>query len=454
MKLINKISIILFAALILASCQKKVNKDVVWPVWASKPFVENAMLRGMNGETKVNAGDMVRFTARVYDKYNDLASYTLEFKAGNTVISSVPGIVKGASDTIELETIMPFGAYYEEGSFYPEVSLIVNNVVNGSTTKRLDNDHNVSVIRPATPAKLYIIDNKGTSYDLERIDDTYDFKSNADLSMIGSSFHIAQKVAGGQPDYSGLVWGYKDGTCIAARSQIDPIPTPSSQGYGIRNFTFSVYSFELSKVVNHTVTIDKHKMEDQLKGGAHYLVKENVQLVRDCIVEFENFTNVEPLLQEDRFADITATSARFTGPTRAWRFFMNEDNSWMIVNTNNNEDDLVWITGKYGGYPKEPYTSCTFDWFGTEPHGYLSMVKVADDASKYRILVHLEDNFELKVYGKVSWGTELIWKTVTPETITITSENYGLKGSTFTEGVYMITYDKSTEEVKMEKYNK
>ena len=43
----------------------------------SKPKIENAVLRGVNGETVVAAGDKVKFTAQVSDEYNDLVSFQL-----------------------------------------------------------------------------------------------------------------------------------------------------------------------------------------------------------------------------------------------------------------------------------------------------------------------------------------------------------------------------------------
>lgn len=454
MKTFIRIQSFLLGLVVLASCEAKVNKDLVWPQWASRPLVEDASLTSLTGGKSVNAGDIVKFSAHVYDDYSDLASYTLEFKANNAVIASVAGTLSGSSADIYLETEMPFGAYYAEGAFYPEVSLCVTNVVKGKTEKRLDNDHNVSVVRPATPDRLYIVDNLGQTFVMERQGKSYDFKTSASLAPIGRSFWIAEKVVSGKPDFSSLVWGKRDGNYMVVKSgEGTEIPTPSSQGYGIKDMRFSMYSFEISKLVNHTVEIDWDKMEPDIKGGAHYRIMNNVALVRDCQVVFKGFPDVKNCLQTDRFADIEAGSARFTGPSRPWRFFYNEDNKWLIVNTYNNEDDLVWVTGKNAGYPLEPHTDCQFDWFGTEPHGYLSAVKVTDDEYIFRLQLYLESNFELKLYSWVAWAMELTWHSVTPQTLTVNDENYGLAGSTFKPGVYMLTYNKYTQEASLEKQN-
>ena len=76
----KKIYVLFMSSLLLLSCAKDdVSKPSEWPEWPtpSKPKIENAVLRGVNGETVVAAGDKVKFTAQVSDEYNDLVSFQL-----------------------------------------------------------------------------------------------------------------------------------------------------------------------------------------------------------------------------------------------------------------------------------------------------------------------------------------------------------------------------------------
>jgi hypothetical protein len=71
----KKIYVLFMSSLLLLSCAKDdVSKPSEWPEWPtpSKPKIENAVLRGVNGETVVAAGDKVKFTAQISDEYNDL----------------------------------------------------------------------------------------------------------------------------------------------------------------------------------------------------------------------------------------------------------------------------------------------------------------------------------------------------------------------------------------------
>ena len=56
----KKIYVLFMSSLLLLSCAKDdVSKPSEWPEWPtpSKPKIENAVLRGVNGETVVAAGD-------------------------------------------------------------------------------------------------------------------------------------------------------------------------------------------------------------------------------------------------------------------------------------------------------------------------------------------------------------------------------------------------------------
>ncbi|MDR1881334.1 MAG: hypothetical protein LBR26_00935 [Prevotella sp.] len=440
-------------SILFFSCEDKVTKIDVWPEWPSLPMIESAQLCGLNGETTVAAGDRVKFTARVSDSYNDLASYQLEFKSGGVIIASKTGTLSGAGADIEFETTLPFGAYYEDAG-YPEVNLKVINVLNIQAERTLNNENNVRVTRPETPVQLYIVDNEGGVYTLNRIGNTYEFLTSGSLAEIGTSFKIASKLIGNsQIDYSELVWGVVDGNIVVVHDASDAsIPTPKTDSYGLKNLSFDMYSFILSKTVDFLIEINKSDMAPATKGGIAYLSKENIPMVQDCEVRFTGFgQDLTTMLRPDLFVSISGDVAKFAGNTRNWRAFYNTENGFMYVQTYNNEENLLWLTGQGAGFPLPPYVS-TFDWFGTEPHGYFSFIRTGEDT--FEMLIYLASDFYIQAYRKVAWGEVLNpWASVTPSLLTVNSNNDGVPGPDFKPGVYTIRIDAAKREGALIPYN-
>ena len=61
--------IMVLPVLCLASCEEKVDKDVTWPEWASRPIIGTAAVSAETGS--VVAGSAVNFHAEVSDEYNE-----------------------------------------------------------------------------------------------------------------------------------------------------------------------------------------------------------------------------------------------------------------------------------------------------------------------------------------------------------------------------------------------
>lgn len=345
---------------------------------------------------------------------------------------------------------MPFGAYFSEGG-YPEVILSVVNVVNVKSTSILTDKDNVNIVRPETPAHLYIVDNNGAVFTLDRMGESYFFKTTAPLSALGSSFKITTKLTStNEIDYSGIVWGSSGNNLVVVNEDWEPsIDTPNSEGHGIKSITFDMYSFKLKKLVDYAVTFDLETMTVSPKGGIDYLYK-NAMMVQDCEVKFENFDrSPSAIVRPDLFTDFQDNTARFVGASRIWRAFYNRDKGFFYFHTNNNEADLLWLTGIGGGFPLPPYTA-TFDWFGTEPHGYFSFLRTGVDT--FSIVLYLADGFALQPYRMVAWGTVLSWNSTTPEFFKVNPNNDGVQGPNFTPGVYQLTVNVATGETMLTPY--
>ena len=280
MKKILLYIIMVLPALCLASCEEKVDKDVTWPEWASRPIIGTPVVSAGTGS--IVAGSTVNFHAEVSDEYNELSDYTLQVSYGENVVYSHKTAIEGNSAVIDLDFVMPFAAYLDAGDFYPEVSLTVRNVENGESTVRVARENNVMVVRPEAPPCLYIVDNDGTVLELSKGTDEYVYStSSEELAGLGESFWIAEKTAGSSPDFSGFVWGSgEDGALVIVQEGGDPVRTPDSSGYGFKSMGFDIWSFELDRLVDYTVTVDRSSMASVEESGVSYLSMENIRLVR------------------------------------------------------------------------------------------------------------------------------------------------------------------------------
>ena len=434
----------LAAGLVLSfSCEKAVDKTITWPQWASRPIIENLSLTSADGKMNITAGDQVRLQADLSDKYNDLKKWTVSVKYGSAQILSLEGDLSGESGKIDESFVMPFAADVPDGGFYPEVTLQVYNVANGISSKRVENAKNVTVNRPSTPEKLYVVDNLGNIYDLEKDAGDYAFKTTAgaDLSSLGTSFHLAEKVSGTAPDFSGLVWGMKDGV-LSIVTSASPIPTPDSGEYGFKQLGFNVFSFKFNNLVNFSFTVNRAEMEEDEQNGVGYLALNGVQLIHDCEVVFEGFADLKSMLQPDRFEVMTPTTAKFTGHSVLWNLYYFPDDNWFIANSRLfNAPDQVWVTGEFACFPLgNDNTAHEFLYLagdGKVRYASLSAIKDAEDT--FHVLVYCKEGFYIELYRWVKWSTRIALNSLTPEYAEIMPNGMIIKqGPDFKPGVYNI----------------
>lgn len=433
----------LAAALLAISCKPEVNKDLEWPEWASRPLIEEALLTAQDGGKTLVAGETALYTAHLSDEYNELKSYTLTVKYGDKTVYEVTRDISGTECKVNEEFIMPFAPYLEDGGYIPEVTMTALNVENGSFSQRLAMDSNVTVSRPELPSDLYLVDDRGNVYTLSAVAGTYAYSLDAgsDLSGFGSTFHIAEKVNGTAPDFSGLVWGDVDGELAVVESP-SPYAAPSTGGYGFKKLDFNVWSFSLDKLVNFTVILDREEMLSEDQSGVTYYCLKDIELVQDCEFVFKGFADPASFLQPDRFEVIDENTAKFTGHSAVWSVYYDSADDWLIVNyAVNNTTDQVWVTGVKACFPLgNDSTENEFKYLdGDGKVRYATLSAIKDNETDYHCLLYLKDEFHLQLYRQMKWSTVVSMTTATPETASITADGaYITAGTDFTPGVYML----------------
>ena len=438
-------NIMILVALTAVSCAEKIDKTVTWPEWASRPILSELTVEGEGGAKAIIAGEKVKFTATVVDEYNELKSYTVGVKYSENEVVSITNDISGNQATIEIEFDMPFAAYLAEGEFYPEVTLTATNVANGSASKRVAYENNVAVTRPESPAKLYIIDNAGKTIELAKGEgNKYASVEGADLSGLGSSFYIAEGLNGTTPDYSKLVWGYKDGSIKVVTEGGDPIKTPDSAGRGFRYIGFDLYTFKLDKLVDLTITLDRSTLAEQDQSGVKYLALENVNLVRDCEFVFEGFGDLKSMLQPGMFEIMSDKTARFLGHSTKWSIYYDTVDNWLIVNyADFHAPDQIWVTGEKACFPLgNDATENEFKYLaGDGKIRFASLSAIIDENGDYRLVVYLKDDFALQLFRRVKWAAEMYAESLTEDYCVVTDDKKFIKpGTEFVPGVYELVF--------------
>ncbi len=436
--------LILASASLLALACKKEEMEVAKP---EAPVIENATLRGLNNETVVLVGKPVNFSADVSVSGSTLNELSVEIKKGAEILASTTFTLEGTAAHVEKEFDLPISAAQLDAAFYPEVTVRVSNTDEMLTKLTLENENNVQITTASLFDALYLVDNNGKVWNMIPTSVKGSYRTDGDLSGIGTSFTIASKITGdGKVDASGESWTFN---------------TPDSGEYGLKWIGFDQFTEEICKMIDNTITVDFSKMATH---GEHY-VYWSFPLVQDSRVVFLNYPD-GALLQSDRFADIEKNTARYTGHTGdKFEIYYIVDTKWIIVKEQYTCKDALWVTGENASLPMSPYCEthplCWFAGGASESFDAASCVKTGD--GKFKTMLYLKENFALKIYSERAWGTELDWTSTTPETLVITGReadpetgiidgNYGNAGASFSEGLYVLSYDKTSKKASLEKY--
>lgn len=437
--------LILGLSLLAFSCSSKEEK--VEPSVPKSPVIESAELKGPDGETEILAGTPVKFTAKTSVEGSELARYSIEIRNGGITIGSAEGELSGRKATIKFELKLDVNPVTLEGSFYPDVHIKVVSIDDMYGEKTLTEAENVKISSQEVLDAVYLIDSNGKVYTMNATAIRGKYHTVGKLDGIGTSFRITTKLdADGTPDPSGQVWG--------------EFQTPVAESHSLRWIGFDIFSGQISKMIDYTVTLDYSMMA---KDG-DYSVFWSLALVRDCRVVFLNYPNGMKL-QPDRFDDVSGNTARYTGQTGdKFEIYFVPDTKWLVVKNQWNDTDALWVTGMNASQPMQPYDVHQLNWFESGKvacHSAVSFVK--DGADNWHVVLYLDNGFTLKVYDAWAWANELLWTSDNSDIMKVTKYatdpktgktdgNYGVAGENFTPGLYMLRFNKSTEHVVVEPY--
>lgn len=436
--------LILAAASVLAfSCKKDEPAVVTKP---EAPVIENASLKGLNGESVVIAGNNVKFSATLKVKGSKLGKFSLEIKKEAEVLASAEFELEGTETLVEKEFDLPLSPVTLDTPFWPDVTMKVTNTDDMFTEEKLAQENNVQITTPELFDALYLVDINGKVWQMSPTATKGSYRTEGDLTGLGSSFSIVSKLNEDNTiDNSGKVWTFD---------------TPDTGEYGIKWIAFDQFTEQMSKMLDLTIPIDFSKMANDQGNSVFW----SFQLVQDCRVVFLNFPD-GTLPQSDRFADVEKNTARYTGHTgNQFEIYYIPDTKWFIIKEQYIATDVLWVTGMNASLPMSPYCEKhPLNWFASGVDvSYATASCIRTGEGKFSTLLYLKENFAIKIYDGWSWGNELQWESTTPETLVISEMaetedgkldgNYGNAGASFSEGLYMLNYNKASRKASLVRY--
>ncbi len=443
MRYLKSLLILAMASVLAFSCKKDEPAVVTEP---EAPVIENASLKGLGGESVVVVGNNVKFSATLKVKGSKLGKFSLEIRKDAEVLATAEFELEGTEAQVEKEFDLPLSPATLEAPFWPVVTMKVTNTDDMFTEERLTQENNVQITTPELFDALYLVDNNGKVWQMSPTATKGNYRTEGDLSELGSSFSIATKIKEDKTvDNSGKVWTFDK---------------PDTGEYGIKWIGFDQFSEKMSKMLDLTLTIDFSKMASDQGNSVFW----SFQLVQDCRVVFLNFPD-GTLPQSDRFADVEKNTARYTGHTgNQFEIYYIPDTKWLIVKEQYTATDVLWVTGMNASLPMEPYCEThPLNWFASGADvSYATASCIRTGEGKFEVLLYLKENFAIKIYDGWSWGNELQWESATPETLVISEMaetedgkldgNYGNAGASFSEGLYMLSYNKASRKAALVKY--
>ena len=436
--------LILAAASVLAfSCKKDEPTVVTKP---EAPVIENASLKGLNGESVVIAGNNVKFSATLKVKGSKLGKFSLEIRKEAEVLASAEFELEGTEALVEKEFDLPLSPATLDAPFWPDVTMKVTNTDEMFTEEKLTQESNVQITTPELFDALYLVDSNGKVWQMSPTATKGSYRTEGELTGLGSSFSIVSKLNEDNTiDNSGKVWTFD---------------TPDTGEYGIKWIAFDQFTEQMSKMLDLTIPIDFSKMANDQGNSVFW----SFQLVQDCRVVFLNFPD-GTLPQSDRFADVEKNTARYTGHTgNQFEIYYIPDTKWFIIKEQYIATDVLWVTGMNASLPMSPYCEKhPLNWFASGVDvSYATASCIRTGEGKFSTLLYLKENFAIKIYDGWSWGNELQWESTTPETLVISEMaetedgkldgNYGNAGASFSEGLYMLNYNKASRKASLVRY--
>jgi hypothetical protein len=401
MKTLYKIGGMAFLSLCLfTQCDKEDDYAV------SKPEIKSAAIT----PTTFAYGDTILLSAQISDADARLAALNIDVVVDNRVIAVQTVPLSTNLEEINVPVFVPLVADLPDGAGV-KINLRARNLLKGETS------HEIGGLtgKRAYYNQLYLVTDNGAVYPLSPEGANKDQYAASGLTLLRSfNYKIAQKLTGeNQIDYSGLVWGNKNGKPALTDENGESLFAFAAGVDYIDRFVFNSYTFGISLAgqnfnANDLIpdlfeeeTIDGELFKKQTK-----LLEKNQELTL-----FGELADQLIVYNPDFFDRPAPNKVRFLGETGEYTLYYNTVRKQVIIGVSNpSYPDYLLMTGGGLGYPtRVSGISKEHTWWGFgNVRNYILFRKTAENVYQATIWIHAKDDswVGFKPYENTGWGGE------------------------------------------------
>jgi hypothetical protein len=370
----------------------------------STPAIESAAI----APTTFTFGDSVMLTAKLTDADARLATLTISIIVGDRTIDVQNVPIGGNSEDLSIPVFVPLVDNLPDGADV-KIALNVKNVLKGAAT------HEITGLKGNRPYynRLYLVTDDGEVFPLTPQSASKDRYETTGLTLYRSfNYKIAQKITGNQIDYSGLVWGNKNGKISLIGEQGESAFAYASGVDYVQTFVYDNNTFGVTLSGKNFAQDDlvPARFEEETIDGELFRKLTRTLAKNQELTLFNEFAAEIVVCNPDFFERTTPNKIKFLGETGTYTLYFNTYRKQLLIGVENPAyPDYLLITGGGIGYPtKVPDIDKAHAWWGFgNVRNFILCRKIAVDVYQATIYILNDPSWVgLKPYENTGWGGE------------------------------------------------
>jgi hypothetical protein len=370
----------------------------------STPVIKSAQISPQT----FSFGDSVTLAATVSDEVS-LSVLSVEVFAGERKITEQSFPVNGNETEINRSVFIPLVPDVQDGTGL-SVRIGARNVLKGESETVITG---LTANRPSF-SQLFLVTGDGDILVLRpQSNNKNRFEAGSIILNRSFSYRIAQKIAGNRIDYSGLVWGNRNGKLSLTGETGEPAFAYIANADYADSFVFDDLSFNISLTgKNYTENdIVASRFSETAIDGELFLTLAR-EMDRD--VEYTLFGELadgEIVYNPDFFERTAINRVKFLGATGSYTIYYNTYRKHVIVGVENPAyPDFILLTGGGMGYPtKVQGIETAHIWWGFgNVRNYILFNKTGDSLYQGTVMIQTKDDSWVgcKPFENTGWGGE------------------------------------------------
>jgi hypothetical protein len=395
-KQLSRLCIGMFIATALLSCEDNDNYTV------STPVIKSAQI----SPRTFNFGDSVTLTAIVSDEVN-LSALSVEVYAGERKITEQSFPTGGNETEINQPVFIPLISDIQDGTGI-NVRIRAKNVLKGESETEITG---LTGNRPSF-SQLFLVIGDNEIYTLKpRSNDKNRFEVDNITLNRSFSYRIARKVNGNQIDYSGLVWGNKNGRLSLIDENGEPAFAYLENADYANSFVFDNFSFNISLTGSNYTENDivASRFSETAIDGELFKTFTREMTKNQEYTLFGDLVDDEIVYNPDFFEQTAINKVKFLGATGTYSIYYNTYRKHVVVGVENPAyPDFILLTGIGVGYPTRVKGIAIehTGWGFGNVRNFILFNKTGDNLYQGTVMIYNDSWVSCKPFENTGWGGE------------------------------------------------